>query len=838
MKEKRCYGCMNLKSNESVCEHCGYDENIQNEIHQLPAGTVLKEQYMIGRVLGQGGFGITYLGWDMYLDIPVAIKEYFPSGTVMRETSVSMDVVSYSGDVGVRFRNNKERFLREAKMLARFSQVPEIVQIKNFFLANNTAYIVMEYVDGITLKQYVKNQGGKLSVAETFSLMEPVIMALCKVHKSGLVHRDISPDNIMMLPEGRVKLLDFGAVRDVGDANVDQPLTKSTEAILKQGYAPIEQYQNRGSLGPWTDVYALCATIYFCLTGEVPPDAPERLLGDEEIDFKGLVQGLSDRQAYVLGKGMELRAQERIASMDELHQKLYVEHGEEGIDIELSDHGKNKDNDSQDEGKIPGIKLMKSQKAAILVVVVILFLYGIGLTKAFVNGVSESVGEENISSEVIAEGECGEGLTWSLDSEGVLVLDGEGQMDDYNAVWMDESNLSEGYNPDLNYAPWADYIQEIHTLIVGENVTKIGTCAFNDAVNLREIQWSNNGDLQEIGWMAFANIGIEGVTIPAGVEVMGAAAFTWCENLKYVDLPYRLASLEADTFVGCLKLGNVVMPPYTKVQEYTFEEEGREITVTPFFIVGYENEEDNLRPENLQIHTYEDCDAERFAKEYDVYHEYMHNGFCGDNIEWHFDSDTKTLYLDGYGDTWFYCVGEDQVEEYADEFGITQIFVENPDWTYSFGEEIENVVVGDDIACLNCHLFVGLVNLKNVEIGSGVSSMDMAFKGCTSLEEIVIPENVVSMGSLSFENCTNLRKVTFEGDNTYICDGTFSNAVNLEEVHCSKGMSVEGDYRSPFDNPSADDDSWSEKVVLFVYEGSEMHEFAKENGFAFELVEE
>ena len=323
MEEKRCFGCMKIKPEGTACVYCGYEEGMQNESHQLPTGTVRKEQYLIGRVLGQGGFGITYLGWDLYLDIPVAIKEYFPDRTVMRESAVSHEVVSYTGTVGERFRSNKERFMREAKMLAKFSDVPEIVQVKSFFMENNTAYIVMEYVDGITLKQYVLSKGGKLTVAETLSLMEPVIEALGKVHKTGLVHRDISPDNIMMLSNGRMKLLDFGAVRHVGEADAERPLTRSTEAILKQGYAPIEQYQNRGSLGPWTDVYALCATMYFCLTGEVPPDAPERLLGEEEIDFKGKISGLTDAQAAVFRQGMQLRAQKRLPSMDELHQKLY-----------------------------------------------------------------------------------------------------------------------------------------------------------------------------------------------------------------------------------------------------------------------------------------------------------------------------------------------------------------------------------------------------------------------------------------------------------------------------------------------------------------------------------
>ena len=328
MDFNRCYGCMKPKTGGPVCEYCGYQDGSANAMHQLPVGTVLKEQYLVGRVLGQGGFGITYLGWDLYLDIPVAIKEYYPNGMVMRESTISLDVVSCGGDDGLRFRNNKERFLREAKMLARFSQVTEIVQIRNFFLTNNTAYIVMEYVEGKTLKQYVKDRGGRLSVEETLSILGPVMEALSKVHKAGVVHRDISPDNVMMLPDGSAKLLDFGAVRDVGAAAVDKELTKSTEAILKQGYAPIEQYQKRGSLGPWTDVYALCATIYFCLTGEPPADAPERLLMDEALYLEEKVPELKMLQRQALEHGLTLRTEQRTGSMELLYEELFREEKE------------------------------------------------------------------------------------------------------------------------------------------------------------------------------------------------------------------------------------------------------------------------------------------------------------------------------------------------------------------------------------------------------------------------------------------------------------------------------------------------------------------------------
>ena len=326
MNEKRCFGCMRLKS-QVVCEHCGYDERIQNAPHQLPAGTVLRDQYLVGRVLGQGGFGITYLGWDLYLDTPIAIKEYFPSGFVSRENSQTVNVTRFTSQVGDQFQTNRDRFLREAKSLARFSDVPEIVHVRNFFQANGTAYIVMEYINGITLRQYVQNQGGMLSVQETFSILRPVMDALSKVHAAGLIHRDISPDNIMMLPRGGAKLLDFGSVRDMGDAGMGKGITKSTEPVVKPSFAPLEQYQRRGNLGPWTDIYALCATIYYCLTGRVPPEAPDRMMRDEDLDWDR-IPGLTPQQIDTLNSGMALLPRNRPLSVDALCQQLFPQSAE------------------------------------------------------------------------------------------------------------------------------------------------------------------------------------------------------------------------------------------------------------------------------------------------------------------------------------------------------------------------------------------------------------------------------------------------------------------------------------------------------------------------------
>lgn len=314
---------MKPKTQFPICEHCGFDERRQNENHQLPIGTLLQNQYIVGRVLGQGGFGITYIGWDRNLAIPVAIKEFFPNGTVHRQSTINLGVTCYTGSASDAFANHRDRFLKEARTLAQLSGVPEIVQVRNFFSANNTAYIVMEYVQGITLKTKLRQLGRRMTVQEVLDVMEPVLKALSKVHAKNLIHRDISPDNIMLPTGGGVKLIDFGTVR----ATDNGMQTKSTESIMKPGFAPIEQYQTRGNLGTWTDVYALSATFHYCLTGKIPEDALERLENGGKLVHLQNLPGMTPRMLSVLEKGLAVRIADRIQTVDQMYQMLYENAG-------------------------------------------------------------------------------------------------------------------------------------------------------------------------------------------------------------------------------------------------------------------------------------------------------------------------------------------------------------------------------------------------------------------------------------------------------------------------------------------------------------------------------
>ena len=269
-----CMGCMNDRGEATICAICGFDETSPPLVPlQLAPRSLLNDQYLVGRALGAGGFAITYLGWDIRLARRIAIKEYMPSGMASR--SIDTSQVVPHGSAKDDFNYGLERFLDEARMVAQFEGHPGIIAVTNFFPAHGTAYLVMEYLEGTTLKDYLKDHGGRLGFNEALGIMTPVMDALRELHRVNVLHRDISPDNIYVTAGGQVKLLDFGAARQ---ALRDR--SQRLSVILKVGYAPEEQYRSTGNQGPWTDVYAVGATFYHILTGSIPPPSIDRLVED------------------------------------------------------------------------------------------------------------------------------------------------------------------------------------------------------------------------------------------------------------------------------------------------------------------------------------------------------------------------------------------------------------------------------------------------------------------------------------------------------------------------------------------------------------------------------
>lgn len=256
-----------------ACPVCGNIQKYEQENKQFLNPSTMIGQYMVGNVLGAGGFGVTYVGFDTKLSRKVAIKEYFPSNLSTRVPGQT-HVTAFTGEKQTVFNHGKQRFIEEAQLLMRFANEEGIVSVYDVIEANGTVYMIMEYVEGITLKQRIE-QFGPIPEKELVESMIPMLLSLKFVHNIGYIHRDISPDNIMCMPDSGIKLLDFGAARySVMDES------KSLSVIIKQGYTPIEQYQSHGKQGEYTDVYAVGATMYKALTGITPEESLERLSND------------------------------------------------------------------------------------------------------------------------------------------------------------------------------------------------------------------------------------------------------------------------------------------------------------------------------------------------------------------------------------------------------------------------------------------------------------------------------------------------------------------------------------------------------------------------------
>jgi len=306
-----CPGCMKMKTGNAVCE-CGFnEETYEKQPHHLAPGTVLSGSIIIGKVIGEGGFGITYLGYDPDLDITVAVKEFYIRKYAGRNTESSNQIVSLTENKKASFEKGRDRFIEEARKLAKFLNEDGIVSIYRYFRENNTAYIVMEYIDGINLKDYLK-QNGTMSFDAAAKILRPVMESLGRLHEENIIHRDISPDNIMIDSTGRAKLLDMGAARENSE-------DAKFSVILKMGYTPPEQYRTTGKQGPWTDVYALCATMYTCVTGFVPENSIDRELTDETVFWDKLKKNCpKEDELEIIKKGMQLDFNDRFKSMKEL----------------------------------------------------------------------------------------------------------------------------------------------------------------------------------------------------------------------------------------------------------------------------------------------------------------------------------------------------------------------------------------------------------------------------------------------------------------------------------------------------------------------------------------
>ncbi|MBW4535282.1 MAG: serine/threonine protein kinase [Pleurocapsa minor HA4230-MV1] len=278
-----------------------------------PGACLASGEYRIKQPLGQGGFGITYQGIDTRLNRAVAVKEFFPEGC-WREGSTVVSAGRWNLDT---YSNAKQKFLLEGQTLGQFHH-PGIVQVFYYFEENNTAYMVMEYLQGQTLAEFLKQRKGKLSEAKALEYIAKVGEALEILHQAQFLHRDIKPENIMLADDGRVVLIDFGAARDFTTSSTARYTT-----MLTPGYAPLEQYGRSLKYGAFTDIYALGSTLYHLLTGEAPISAIERAAGVELKTVKEIAPHVSLGVSKAIAKAMSMDVTQRIQSVREFFDLLF-----------------------------------------------------------------------------------------------------------------------------------------------------------------------------------------------------------------------------------------------------------------------------------------------------------------------------------------------------------------------------------------------------------------------------------------------------------------------------------------------------------------------------------
>ena len=319
---KRCLGCMEEHEfQDSRCPNCGYiqDTEVERPLHMTP-GLKLHGRFLVGRVLGYGGFGVTYIGWDLTLQQKVAIKEYLPSELATRMGGQTQ-VTVFGGNKREQFGTGIEQFVKEAQRLHQLQNAEGVVRILDSFQENNTAYIVMEYLEGETLTARLDREG-KLDPKEAIELLLPVLDSLENIHQQSIIHRDIAPDNIFLTKDGQAKLIDFGAARYATTSH-----SRSLSVIIKPGYSPEEQYRSQSAQGPYTDVYALAAVLYRAITGTVPPDSMERRAifeksGKDPLQDPTKLSSIDKGAGNAIMNALNIRAEDRTATASLFRKEL------------------------------------------------------------------------------------------------------------------------------------------------------------------------------------------------------------------------------------------------------------------------------------------------------------------------------------------------------------------------------------------------------------------------------------------------------------------------------------------------------------------------------------
>ena len=773
-----CSKCMRELPEECVCPFCGYDPMSPASDWALEEGTLFQHgRYQLGSVIGAGGFGITYAAWDHTLQVPVAIKEYFPSSLAGRDTRISDDLVPVPEN-RTAYELGLERFRRESRILASLQNVKSVVDIFDWFDGNQTAYLVMEFVRGVTIDTYTAAE--KPSPEQLFRMLRDAIDALDAVHRIGVLHRDISPSNLMVKEDGSVTLIDFGSA-----ALLERRARGSDRTILvNKAYAALEQYDPDGEQGPWTDVYGISATIYALLTGHSPPEAVARREHDTLKPPREWGVHLKKSQEKALMAGLAVQPSHRIRSMAEFRSRLY--------NLPLPEDMMRR------QRLIRRICVTAALAAFATMTVVVNMTYGFPM---------------------------GQGVWYSLRGDGFHVVGYSGNAQELrlpeHRLFVPVSAIESGVfrnDPRLEHVEIPGTVYTISDLAfsgcanlemvqVGEGNRTIGEYAFSDCAALHTV-WLPSSTRQIAG-NTFVNT-TDRLTLWGPEESMAQkyateAALPFSTADQYSAQPNDSGL----TVLACRKCGpDVDIPDYIDDQPVTalaadpkLFSSTLESVALPLFLEelpgGALTGRKNLTVVELN------SNLEKLGD----------NALSGTGV-------SELLLpekLTAIGEKALY---QTPLRQLALPAAMTSI------GRYAFAESfLEEIVLPDGISQMGAAAFSSCVQLRSVRLPAGLSELPAAaFEGCSSLEQILMPQGLASIGELAFSKCSALESIRLPDDLITIGPYAFSECVSLQLVYIPP--SVSDISLSAFDGCPA-------SLVITGHAGSEAERYAARCGMRF-----
>lgn len=734
-----CSKCMLQMEEDGACPHCGYDPDKKEIIRKhLEEGCFLNDRYLLGSVIGSGGFGITYAAWDTLLDMPVAIKEYFPRDFADRDVRDG-DEVLVREKHETEYKLGLRRFIQESRVLAMFSQVPGIVNVSDCFEENETFYFVMEYVRGVPLDVYAQEH--KLDAKQLLGMMRGVIDALEAVHAQGVLHRDITPKNLMVLEDGSVKLIDFGAARKMD--------REGSVVIVTEHYAPVEQYDNTREQGPWTDIYSLCATMYEMLTAVVPKESLARKYRDELKTPSSLGIHLKKYQESALMAGLTIEPEKRIRSIAELRSRLY--------NLPLPEEIRRR------KAFMRKVSAISTVVFAICVMLVINFTTGLPLHR---------------------------GLMFSLMPDGWHILGCHTNEEEYvipaGCFGISISTIGPNAFSD------ADMLRSVE---IPGSIKEIGEQAFFGCDKLERI--IINEGVERISNFAFAqNSMLREIQLPESLEYMAADALNgtaerlriWGKYGGYVEdyaNTYHYVLLNRDNFTteetsdglkitDCSFVADTVYfpdyidgVPVVALQEKMFDH--NEIQTICKIVL----------PDPLTILP-QICDT-RWGDHVEIYYDFGNSlSEIGANaLRSHVFEDLalpeglKVIASNAFSNS--------IIESIKLPDGLTTIGSE----AFSATEKLKEIKLPDSLTEIGEGIF-STSELENISIPSGITAIpDRAFSGCYSLRTVEIPATITAVGDYAFASCNTLEYLALPGQIKNIGCNAFLGCENLVTVHIS-----------------------------------------------------